>query len=160
MSKMGFCAHTGKYLWVRISCTNIVYCPDFVYIYRKFISGTSRTFFAPSPYQGCTILAPCLPHPCAILAKSSLTLLFRIPLYMRQIRRFALHRTRSIWCCCPCLEAKKEERTRSEGKAEKVRSRATNRFAKPFFSNNSFLQFFQCLIQVGFNVFDIFDTER
>jgi hypothetical protein len=64
---MGFCAHTGKYLWVRISCTNIVYCPDFVYIYRKFISGQVvlsshllRTKAAPSSLHACLTHAPSL----------------------------------------------------------------------------------------------------
>ena len=39
----------------------------FVYIYGKFIS-EQDTFSVPSPYQGCTFLAPWLHQACVILA--------------------------------------------------------------------------------------------
>jgi hypothetical protein len=145
---MGFCAHTGKYLWVRISCTNIVYCPDFVYIYRKLISGLDtlslhllRIKSAPSSLHACLTYAPSSQKVGSRSASGSRSACGKyagLPYTGRA----------AFGVVVPALKRRKsegrakEERRESEGKAKGKRRRATNRFAKPFFSDNSFLQFF------------------
>ena len=119
---------------------------------------TSHTFFAPSPHQVRTKSAPSSLHACIRLASSS----HEVRSVSAAVSRFTCGKEVGLFytdltgsdVVIPALKRRK-----SEGRAKKERRRATNRFAKPFFSNNSFLQFFQCLIQVGFDVFDIFDAE-
>ena len=85
---------------------------DFVYIHRKLISGLDtlslhflRIKSAPSSLHACLTYAPSSQK----LAHVPL----RIPLCMRQIQ-VCLTRPRSIWCGCPCFEAKEERREESE----------------------------------------------